>query len=69
MQHLQRAIGVIDHESHDAVIAGVGGAIASNADICLRERINHTGQMPRLAFDEHADLLNAHYSAPFRANS
>ena len=38
--------------------------MASNADVCLRERIDHARQMSRLAFNEHADLLNAHYSAP-----
>ena len=68
MQHLQRAIGVIDHESHDAVIAGVGCAIARTLLLSVNASTTRD-KMPRLAFNEHADLLNAHYSAPFRANS
>ena len=53
-------VRVVDDEADDAVIAGVGGAVAAHVDAGLDEGIEHADKVPRLAFDEYADLRYAH---------
>ena len=65
-KHRERRIGIIDDEAHDAVIAGIGSAVAANVDARLDEGIEHANQMAGLAFDEDADLGNAHKTTPSR---
>ena len=65
-KHRERRIGVVDDEAHDTVIAGIGSAVAANVDARLDEGIEHAYEMAGLAFDEDADLGNAHKTTPSR---